>query len=163
MASQGRYWWQPPELPKALESARTKGPTAQIKHFKESVLPLYVPFSLSPSSLFQLSSTPFCSPAEALRGGNWLEKEGSYSNKSSTDARFAPTVFYDWFLLTWPEPSAWLASRLAYSRTLAVMSMIGYVLGWVPSSCLQTGLQQDGTKLTLDWEIDMERISCLIH
>jgi phosphatidylinositol kinase/protein kinase (PI-3 family) len=47
------------------------------------------------------------------------------------NARFAPTVFYDWFLLTWPEPSAWLASRLAYSRTLAVMSMIGYVLGWV--------------------------------
>ncbi|ORX38472.1 hypothetical protein BD324DRAFT_641616 [Kockovaella imperatae] len=26
-------------------------------------------------------------------------------------------------------PSAWLASRLSYSRTLAVMSMIGYVLG----------------------------------
>ncbi|WWC90661.1 uncharacterized protein L201_005597 [Kwoniella dendrophila CBS 6074] len=43
--------------------------------------------------------------------------------------RYSPTVFHEWFLITWPEPSAWLASRLAYGRTLAVMSMIGYVLG----------------------------------
>nr|XP_031859926.1 uncharacterized protein CI109_004533 [Kwoniella shandongensis]KAA5526998.1 hypothetical protein CI109_004533 [Kwoniella shandongensis] len=43
--------------------------------------------------------------------------------------RYTPTVFHEWFLTTWPEPSAWLASRLAYGRTLAVMSMIGYVLG----------------------------------
>ncbi|EIW68190.1 hypothetical protein TREMEDRAFT_32442 [Tremella mesenterica DSM 1558] len=38
-------------------------------------------------------------------------------------------IFNEWFLATWPEPSAWLASRMAYARTLAVMSMIGYVLG----------------------------------
>nr|XP_019011517.1 uncharacterized protein I206_03617 [Kwoniella pini CBS 10737]OCF50298.1 hypothetical protein I206_03617 [Kwoniella pini CBS 10737] len=43
--------------------------------------------------------------------------------------KYTPTVFHEWFLITWPEPSAWLASRLAYGRTLAVMSMIGYVLG----------------------------------
>ncbi|WVW85570.1 hypothetical protein I302_107608 [Kwoniella bestiolae CBS 10118] len=43
--------------------------------------------------------------------------------------KYRPTVFNEWFLMTWPEPSAWLASRMAYGRTLAVMSMIGYVLG----------------------------------
>ncbi|OCF42201.1 serine/threonine-protein kinase ATR [Kwoniella heveanensis CBS 569] len=43
--------------------------------------------------------------------------------------KYTPTVFHEWFLTTWPEPSAWLASRMAYGRTLAVMSMIGYVLG----------------------------------
>ncbi|OCF57218.1 hypothetical protein L486_04674 [Kwoniella mangroviensis CBS 10435] len=43
--------------------------------------------------------------------------------------KYTPTVFNEWFLITWPEPSAWLASRMAYGRTLAVMSMIGYVLG----------------------------------
>lgn len=43
--------------------------------------------------------------------------------------RFSPSVFHNWFLTTWPEPTAWLASRMAYSRTLAVMSMIGHVLG----------------------------------
>ena len=42
---------------------------------------------------------------------------------------YSPTVFHHWFMVTWPEPTAWLASRMAYSRTLAVMSMIGYVLG----------------------------------
>ncbi|WVO13494.1 hypothetical protein L204_101114 [Cryptococcus depauperatus] len=49
--------------------------------------------------------------------------------KETVLPRYQPTVFHEWFLSTWPEPSAWLASRLAYSRTLAVMSMIGYVLG----------------------------------
>lgn len=30
-----------------------------------------------------------------------------------------------------PEPSAWLEARLNYGRTLAVMSMVGHVLGYV--------------------------------
>lgn len=42
---------------------------------------------------------------------------------------FRPTVFHEWFLLAWPEPTAWLTARTNYARTLAVMSMIGYVLG----------------------------------
>lgn len=42
---------------------------------------------------------------------------------------YRPTVFHEWFMLNWPEPSAWLAARTNYARTLAVMSMIGYVLG----------------------------------
>nr|WPS94695.1 serine/threonine-protein kinase [Naematelia aurantialba] len=48
---------------------------------------------------------------------------------------YTPTVFYEWFLTTWPEPSAWLTSRMAYARTLAVMSMIGFVLGQVLLNC----------------------------
>lgn len=40
-----------------------------------------------------------------------------------------PPVFHEWFLNTWPEPSAWLKARTAYARTLAVMSMVGHVLG----------------------------------
>ncbi|PWW75517.1 hypothetical protein C7212DRAFT_358109 [Tuber magnatum] len=40
-----------------------------------------------------------------------------------------PPVFHEWFAELFSEPSAWLASRLAYSRTSAVMSMVGYVLG----------------------------------
>lgn len=30
-----------------------------------------------------------------------------------------------------PEPEAWFAARLAYTRTTAVMSMVGHVLGYV--------------------------------
>lgn len=44
---------------------------------------------------------------------------------------FKPCAFPDWFLVTWPEPASWLTARLSYARTLAVMSMIGYVLGYV--------------------------------
>ncbi|KIR51714.1 serine/threonine-protein kinase ATR [Cryptococcus gattii Ru294] len=51
------------------------------------------------------------------------------TNYGRQNKKIFPTVFHEWFLTSWPEPSAWLSSRLAYSRTLAVMSMIGYILG----------------------------------
>ncbi|KAJ6515319.1 hypothetical protein C8R45DRAFT_1139488, partial [Mycena sanguinolenta] len=44
-------------------------------------------------------------------------------------------VFHDWFVETFPEPSAWLASRLAYGRTAAVMSMVGFILGLGDRHC----------------------------
>ncbi|KAN0060681.1 hypothetical protein ACQY0O_007339 [Thecaphora frezii] len=40
-----------------------------------------------------------------------------------------PPVFHEWFLATFPEPSAWLSARTSYARTAAVMSMVGFVLG----------------------------------
>ncbi|KAI9467128.1 hypothetical protein BJY52DRAFT_1423860 [Lactarius psammicola] len=48
--------------------------------------------------------------------------------------RFSP-VFHEWFLETFPEPSAWLASRLVYSRSAAVTSMIGFILGLGDRHC----------------------------
>lgn len=47
-----------------------------------------------------------------------------------TGNRFPP-VFHEWFIETFPEPTAWLASRLTYARTTAVMSMVGFILGSV--------------------------------
>ncbi|KAJ7849841.1 hypothetical protein B0H14DRAFT_3085988 [Mycena olivaceomarginata] len=46
-----------------------------------------------------------------------------------------PPVFHDWFIETFPEPTAWLASRLAYGRTAAVMSMVGFILGLGDRHC----------------------------
>ena len=40
-----------------------------------------------------------------------------------------PPVFHEWFLEMFSEPGAWFASRLRYTRTSAVMSMVGTVLG----------------------------------
>jgi serine/threonine-protein kinase ATR len=40
-----------------------------------------------------------------------------------------PPIFYTWFLESFPEPAKWLASRAAYTATIAVMSMVGYVVG----------------------------------
>ena len=43
-------------------------------------------------------------------------------------SRFAP-VFHEWFVDMFPEPSAWFEARLRYTRSCAVMSMVGHVLG----------------------------------
>ncbi|KAA8902478.1 hypothetical protein FN846DRAFT_780587 [Sphaerosporella brunnea] len=40
-----------------------------------------------------------------------------------------PCVFHEWFLEMFSEPAAWFTARLAYTRTSAVMSMVGTVLG----------------------------------
>ncbi|XP_077973819.1 serine/threonine-protein kinase ATR-like isoform X2 [Styela clava] len=40
-----------------------------------------------------------------------------------------PAVFGDWFLTTFPDPTSWYSARLAYARSTAVMSMVGYILG----------------------------------
>jgi serine/threonine-protein kinase ATR len=51
-----------------------------------------------------------------------------FNAKNEPWYRFPP-LFHNWFLETFPEPSVWLSSRLAYSRTAAVMSIIGFILG----------------------------------
>ncbi|KAF9435330.1 serine/threonine-protein kinase M1 [Entomortierella beljakovae] len=40
-----------------------------------------------------------------------------------------PTVFYQWFMDISQEPAAWFETRLRYTRTTAVMSMVGYIVG----------------------------------
>lgn len=40
-----------------------------------------------------------------------------------------PPVFHEWFISQFPEPTRWFASRYSYASTLAVMSMVGYILG----------------------------------
>ncbi|KAG2369791.1 hypothetical protein BDR07DRAFT_1447599 [Suillus spraguei] len=46
-----------------------------------------------------------------------------------------PPVFHEWFVETFPEPSVWLVSRLNYGRTMAVMSMVGFILGLGDRHC----------------------------
>ncbi|KAI7879920.1 hypothetical protein K492DRAFT_237586 [Lichtheimia hyalospora FSU 10163] len=40
-----------------------------------------------------------------------------------------PPVFHRWFLHVFPDPNQWFASRCRYIKTLAVMSIVGYILG----------------------------------
>ncbi|KAI8936862.1 hypothetical protein NX059_006098 [Plenodomus lindquistii] len=42
--------------------------------------------------------------------------------------KFIP-VLHEWFVETFPEPEAWFAARLRYTRSCAVMSIVGHVLG----------------------------------
>lgn len=55
--------------------------------------------------------------------------------RCSTDSGRFPSVFHEWFLETFPEPSAWLRARLAYARTAAVISIVGFVLGLGDRHC----------------------------
>ncbi|WVR00046.1 hypothetical protein IAU59_007188 [Kwoniella sp. CBS 9459] len=78
--------------------------------------------------------------------------------------KYTPTVFHEWFLTTWPEPSAWLASRMAYGRTLAVMSMIGYVLGLGDrhgENILFDGLSGDTVHVDLNCLFDKNMVDAL--
>lgn len=43
--------------------------------------------------------------------------------------RSFPPVFHEWFVEMFPEPGAWFTARLKYTRSCAVMSMVGHVLG----------------------------------
>ncbi|KAJ4298728.1 serine/threonine-protein kinase M1 [Collariella sp. IMI 366227] len=40
-----------------------------------------------------------------------------------------PPVLGEWFISQFPNPSAWFAARLKYTRSCAVMSMVGTILG----------------------------------
>ncbi|PRD29055.1 UNVERIFIED_CONTAM: atr [Trichonephila clavipes] len=40
-----------------------------------------------------------------------------------------PPVFHEWFKIIFSDPTAWYHARLAYARTTAVMSMVGYIVG----------------------------------
>lgn len=40
-----------------------------------------------------------------------------------------PPVMFQWFIENFPDPSSWYDARNNYTRTTAVMSMVGYMLG----------------------------------
>jgi serine/threonine-protein kinase ATR len=40
-----------------------------------------------------------------------------------------PPVLYEWFIETFPSPDSWFTARLRYTRSCAVMSIVGHVLG----------------------------------
>jgi serine/threonine-protein kinase ATR len=48
--------------------------------------------------------------------------------QSKVLAQFPP-VFHEWFVEMFPEPAAWFTARLRYTRSCAVMSIVGHVLG----------------------------------
>ncbi|KAG2234017.1 hypothetical protein INT48_007107 [Thamnidium elegans] len=60
--------------------------------------------------------------------GNGLQSETIRAFKNVILPQ-CPAVFHKWFLRCFPEPNQWLASRTRYTKTLAVMSIIGYMVG----------------------------------
>lgn len=52
-------------------------------------------------------------------------------NAIHTDLNRLPAVLHEWFIEMFPETESWFTARLRYTRSSAVMSMVGYVLGYV--------------------------------
>lgn len=40
-------------------------------------------------------------------------------------------MLHEWFIETFPGPEAWYSARLMFTRTSAVMSIVGHILGFV--------------------------------
>ncbi|KAF2280300.1 protein kinase rad3 [Westerdykella ornata] len=64
---------------------------------------------------------------------NLLAEACSAPNKSPifTDVilKKFPPVLYEWFIESFPSPDSWFAARTRYTRSCAVMSIVGHVLG----------------------------------
>ena len=56
------------------------------------------------------------------------ERERTARYRSDILPRF-PAVFHKWFVLSFSDPSAWFEARLTFSRSAAVWSMVGHMIG----------------------------------
>ncbi|KAH3684036.1 hypothetical protein WICPIJ_005008 [Wickerhamomyces pijperi] len=57
-----------------------------------------------------------------------LSEEKLKLNFISWKQKFSP-VFHQWFIDNFPDPSSWYDARDSFTRSMAVMSMVGYILG----------------------------------
>jgi len=64
---------------------------------------------------------------------NQLNEASSHPDKyhlfTTNILRDFPPVLHEWFTELFPSPATWFVSRLRFSRSAAVMSMVGHVLG----------------------------------
>ena len=89
-----------------------------LKTFRDIILKLYRDRSISPDYI-EIRKILDESCAEP-------PKPQLFPNQVLT--RFPP-VFHEWFVESFPDPSAWFNARLRYTRSAAVMSIVGHVLG----------------------------------
>ncbi|KAJ2347201.1 hypothetical protein GGH91_001926, partial [Coemansia sp. RSA 2671] len=69
-----------------------------------------------------------------------------------------PSVFHDWFLQSFPDPPRWLESRTNFTRSAAVMSMVGYILGLGDRHCENILLdEKTGNVLHVDFNCLFEK------
>lgn len=90
-----------------------------LKTFREIILKLYKDKSIQPNYVEIRNLLD-----ESCSGDP--EKVQIFSNKILSNF---PPVFHEWFVESFPDPSAWFNARLRYTRSAAVMSIVGHVLG----------------------------------
>lgn len=90
-----------------------------LKTFRDIILKLYKDKSIQPnySDIRNLLDESSSGPPE---------KTAIFSDRI---LKKFPPVFHEWFIDSFPDPSVWFAARLRYTRSCAVMSIVGHVLG----------------------------------
>lgn len=69
-----------------------------------------------------------------------------------------PPVLYQWFLETFPDPIQWFTARNVYSRSYAVMAMVGHILGLGDRHCENILLDiETGKVLHVDFDCLFEK------
>ena len=90
-----------------------------LKTFRDIILKLYKDKSIQPNYLEIRSLLDECCSGDPA-------KVQIFPDKVLT--KFPP-IFHEWFVESFPDPSAWFNARLRYTRSAAVMSIVGHVLG----------------------------------
>jgi len=90
-----------------------------LKTFRDIILKLYKDKSIQPNYVEIRSALD-----ESCSGG--AENVQIFTNKVLSNF---PPVFHEWFVESFPDPSTWFNARLRYTRSAAVMSIVGHVLG----------------------------------
>ena len=90
-----------------------------LKTFRDIILKLYKEKSITPNypEIRNLLDEAGAGPPEKL------------SIFSKRVLKNFPAVFHEWFVDSFPDPTAWFNARLRYTRACAVMSIVGHVLG----------------------------------
>lgn len=63
-----------------------------------------------------------------------------------------PPVLHEWFVETFPNPENWLSARTKFTRSCAVMSIVGYILGLGDRHCDNILILRNGGILHVDFD-----------
>lgn len=63
-----------------------------------------------------------------------------------------PPVLHEWFVETYPTPDKWLEARTKFTRSCAVMSIVGYILGLGDRHCDNLLILKNGGILHVDFD-----------
>lgn len=89
-----------------------------LKTLRDILLGIYKTRGIAPN---------YQSIAQLMKEASTTEKHLSYF--TDTVLNMFPPVLPEWFISQFPNPEAWFAARLRYTRSCAVMSMVGTILG----------------------------------
>ncbi|RLV91729.1 Serine/threonine-protein kinase MEC1 [Spathaspora sp. JA1] len=99
-----------------------------------------------------------------IKASKRTSKDNEPANKSNLIQVFSkilkdhPPILHNWFIENFPDPSSWYLSRNSFTRSTAVMSMVGYIIGLGDRHCENILLfRKTGAMLHIDFDCLFEK------